>query len=83
VRIEGHSDASSDRASPVGDLDSLALARAQRAARLLGLEGVPYEQMVVVSKGMRVPRGDTWSEAGQARNRRIDIVVRPLETSKR
>jgi len=77
IRIEGFADPRSDRHSPVGDHDVLALARARRVARLFGLEGVQYEAMEIVAKGIRGTRGDTSTEAGQARNRRVEIVIEP------
>ncbi|MFQ5504314.1 MAG: flagellar motor protein MotB [Planctomycetota bacterium] len=74
-RIEGHVDTQSDRNTSLGDMDVLALARARRVARIMGLEGLPLESVVLSSRGSRMPRGDPWTESGQAKNRRIEIVV--------
>lgn len=78
-RIEGFADAQSDKGSAVGDAIALSLARARKVARILGLEGLPLEQIEVVARGTNAPRGDAWTEEGRASNRRVEIVVEPVE----
>ncbi len=75
--IEGYVDAKSDAVAPNFDAMALSLARARRVARILGLEGLQLENIEVVARGGASPRGDAWTEEGQARNRRVELVVEP------
>ncbi|MCB9880461.1 MAG: OmpA family protein [Planctomycetes bacterium] len=78
--IEGYADERSDRHSAYGDdYIALSLARARRTARILGLEGLPLEQIEVVARGIASPRGEGWTDEGQAKNRRIEIVIEPQQ----
>ena len=74
VGIEGHTD------------DSLAGSQAHQvaeaqAAEVLGLltgaDGLPIEQVFMLAHGANHPRVSNASEAGRAKNRRIEIVVYP------
>ena len=82
-RVEGFADPESDADSPVGDALALSLARARRATRILGLEGLPLEQIVVVARGNNAPRGELWTEEGQAQNRRVELVIEALSDAEK
>lgn len=74
-RIEGFTDAESDKESEYPDQVALSLARARKVARIMGLEGLPLEQVEVVARAANAPRGEKWNREGQARNRRVELVV--------
>ena len=57
----------------------LAGARAARVVRLLEASGVPSERLIAVSFGENQPVASNDDEEGRARNRRIEIRLRPLE----
>lgn len=56
----------------------LAAARASRVVSLLEAAGVPGHRLVAVSFGQQNPVAANDSPAGRARNRRIEIRVRPI-----
>ena len=77
--LEGHCDTASDsKSSGSVSMDILALRRAQRVARIFGLEGVQLEQVRCVSFSDRSPREDGTSSDGQAANRRVEVVIQRL-----
>jgi chemotaxis protein MotB len=57
----------------------LAGARAARVARLLEEAGVPGEKLTAVSYGENQPVAPNDDEEGRAKNRRIEIRLRPVE----
>ncbi|GEM_PF-3416762 len=81
--IEGHCDALSDKGSRLGGFDSLALARARRVARILGLEGVQLEMVTIRSEGARHPRTRGIGDEEQSQNRRVEILVLPKSGNKK
>ncbi|MEO7494978.1 MAG: OmpA family protein [Massilia sp.] len=74
VTIGGHTD-------NVGKAAANQLLSEQRAAAvkvwLIGREGVPAAGLVVKGYGKSQPVADNASEAGRARNRRVDVVITP------
>lgn len=76
-RIEGFTDDKSDKDTRFRDDVALSLARARKVARILGLQGLPLEQVEVVARASSAPRGDLFSSEGQARNRRVELVIEP------
>ncbi|MCH7984675.1 MAG: hypothetical protein IIC28_11975 [Chloroflexi bacterium] len=54
--IVGHADTETDLVSNVGDFDILALSRARRIARVMGLQRLPLERVTIVSHADRKPR---------------------------
>jgi outer membrane protein OmpA-like peptidoglycan-associated protein len=71
VRIVGHTD------STGGDAinDPLSVNRAQSAREYLVTRGVSSSRISIDGRGSREPIADNASEAGRARNRRIDIFL--------
>jgi chemotaxis protein MotB len=61
----------------------LAGARAARVVRLFAVAGVDAARMTAVSRGSTHPVADNSSADGRARNRRIEIRLRPLEEEDR
>jgi chemotaxis protein MotB len=57
----------------------LAGARAARVVRLLEEAGVPSEKLTAVSYGENQPVASNDDEEGRAKNRRIEIRLRPIE----
>jgi chemotaxis protein MotB len=56
----------------------LAGARAARVVRLLETEGVPSEQLILLSLGENQPVASNDTAEGRSRNRRIEIILRPV-----
>ncbi len=77
--VEGHCDALSDKGSKLGGFDILALVRARRIARILGLEGVQLEMVTIRSEGARHPRTRGIGDEEQSKNRRVEILVLPKD----
>ncbi len=71
VALIGHTDALGGRAANV----SLSLARAQAVRDLLVARGVPADSLSVSGMGPDQPVASNASEAGRARNRRIEFRV--------
>jgi outer membrane protein OmpA-like peptidoglycan-associated protein len=72
VRVEGHTD---NRGSPVDNLD---LSRARAAAvrrHLIQVNGVAAARLMAQGFGPDRPIADNRSEAGRARNRRIEFII--------
>ena len=56
----------------------LAGARAASVVRLLEQEGVPSEQLLAISFGQNSPVESNVTPEGRAKNRRIEIILRPI-----
>lgn len=71
VRIIGHTDSTgSDELN-----DRLSLQRAQSARDYLAARGVDSRRVVIAGRGEHEPVADNGSEAGRARNRRVEIFL--------
>jgi outer membrane protein OmpA-like peptidoglycan-associated protein len=72
VRVIGHTD------STGGDAvnDPLSLRRAQTVRDYLDTRGVPTARMQIEGRGAREPVADNATEAGRARNRRVEVLLR-------
>ena len=71
VRIIGHTDSQGSDAVN----DPLSLNRAQAAKQYLAARGVDPNRVVVAGRGEHEPVADNSSEAGRARNRRVEIFL--------
>ncbi|AEG92887.1 OmpA family protein [Ramlibacter tataouinensis] len=71
VRIIGHTD--NTGADAVND--PLSVQRAQAARDYLAARGVDPRRIMVAGRGEREPIADNGSEAGRARNRRVEIYL--------
>ncbi len=72
-RITGHADASSLE----NGLGDISYQRAEAVADYLEAKGVARERLTTEGMEARQPVGDDGTRDGQARNRRVEIVVRP------
>jgi len=72
VTIEGHTD------SPGREVvnQTLSVRRADQVVAYLASKGVAYDRLNAVGKGEAQPIADNATEAGRARNRRVDIIIR-------
>ena len=75
VRIVGHTDATGSDAIN----DPLSLSRARTVRDYLADRGVPTTRLEIVGRGAREPIADNGSDAGRARNRRVEILLREPE----
>lgn len=75
VRIVGHTDSTGNDAIN----DPLSLARARTVQGYLEDRGVPASRLEVAGRGSREPVADNGSEAGRAKNRRVEIFLREPE----
>ena len=77
LRIEGHTDDRGKRATNL----ALSLQRADAVRQYLVAKGIAPERMITVGHGPDVPRDTNKTNAGRARNRRIEfhILVEPLK----
>ncbi len=71
VRIIGHTDNTGSDAVN----DPLSLHRADSARDYLAARGVDMRRIIVAGRGEREPIADNSSEAGRARNRRVEIFL--------
>jgi len=71
VRIIGHTDNTGSDAVN----DPLSLQRAQSARNYLAARGVDPNRIVIAGRGEREPVADNSTEAGRARNRRVEIFL--------
>jgi outer membrane protein OmpA-like peptidoglycan-associated protein len=71
VRIIGHTDST----GPDTLNDRLSVERAESARQYLGARGVDPGRVVIAGRGEREPIADNSSEAGRARNRRVEIFL--------
>ena len=71
VRIVGHTDSTGSDAIN----DPLSLARARTVRDYLQDRGVPTGRLEINGRGAREPVADNGSDAGRARNRRVEIFL--------
>jgi outer membrane protein OmpA-like peptidoglycan-associated protein len=71
VRIIGHTDSQGSDAVN----DPLSMQRAQAARQYLAARGVDPNRIAVAGRGEREPVADNSTEAGRARNRRVEIFL--------
>jgi Outer membrane protein and related peptidoglycan-associated (lipo)proteins len=71
VRIIGHTDNTGSDAVN----DPLSLQRAQAARNYLAARGVDPNRVVIAGRGEHEPIADNSTEAGRARNRRVEIFL--------
>ena len=71
IRIEGHTDSSGSSALNL----KLSQQRAEAVKALLVENGIPAGQIEAVGMGEDFPIADNNTEAGKARNRRVEIIV--------
>lgn len=71
VHIVGHTDSTGSDAIN----DPLSLDRAQSARNYLGARGVDTRRILIAGRGEREPIADNGTEAGRARNRRVEIFL--------
>ncbi len=82
VVVQGHTDNVPLRSTKrFADNWELASARASHVVRLLATNGVPPGRLAAVSYGEHAPRDTNDTPEGRARNRRIEITLKPLEGS--
>lgn len=74
VHLVGHTDSSGSDAYN----QKLSQQRAQTVASFLASRGVPSSRMVTWGRGESEPIAPNDTEAGRARNRRVDIVIKPI-----
>ena len=72
VRVIGHTDSTGSDAVN----DPLSRARAESVAHYLEDRGVPANRVEAVGRGEHEPIADNNSEAGRAKNRRVEIFLR-------
>jgi outer membrane protein OmpA-like peptidoglycan-associated protein len=72
VVVVGHT----DRVGKVEDNDRLALKRAQRIKEELVAIGIPADSIQATGRGEREPLVPTADEVAEARNRRVEVLVR-------
>ena len=72
VRIVGHTDSTGSDAIN----DPLSLARARTVRDYLQDGGVPTGRLEITGRGAREPVADNGSDAGRAKNRRVEIFLR-------
>lgn len=71
VRIIGHTDSTGTDAVN----DPLSLQRAESARQYLAARGVDPRRIIVAGRGEREPIADNNSDAGRARNRRVEVFL--------
>lgn len=71
VRIIGHADATGSDALN----DQLSVQRAQATKSYLAMRGVDPNRIMVAGRGEREPIADNSTEAGRAKNRRVEIYL--------
>lgn len=77
VRIVGHTDSTGSDAIN----DPLSLARARTVRDYLEDRGVPSSRLEIAGRGSHEPVADNGSDAGRAKNRRVEIFLREPEGS--
>jgi chemotaxis protein MotB len=81
IAVLGHTDAApigDDLASRYPSNWELAAARASSVVRLLESRGIPSERLLVVSFGPTRPLASNDTPTNRARNRRVDLRLRPV-----
>lgn len=71
VRIIGHTDST----GPDALNDRLSVERAESTRQYLAARGVDPQRIVIAGRGEREPIADNSSEAGRARNRRVEMYL--------
>ena len=79
VEVQGHTDNVPIHSKRYPTNWELAGARASRVVRLLEEQGVAPERLWAVSRGEYAPIAPNDSEAGRAKNRRIEITLKPMD----
>lgn len=79
IRIEGHTDA---RGSAQAN-QALSLRRAQSLREALVARGVERSRIQVYGRGAQVPLAGNDSPAGRAKNRRVEVILQPLDAASR
>lgn len=70
LRVEGHTDATGD----AGHNRKLSLARARSVVHAIAGKQIAAERLSAIGKGPDQPLADNSSEAGKAKNRRVELV---------
>ncbi|MDD3641995.1 MAG: OmpA family protein, partial [Candidatus Krumholzibacteria bacterium] len=79
ISIEGHSDDTPISTAEYPSNFELSVARARSVFQLLRMNGIPAERMDFTGYGDRRPITDNSTEAGRARNRRVEVRAVPPE----
>lgn len=77
VFIEGHTDSIPIASAAFPSNLELSIARARSVYQLLRMNGIPEDRMDYTGRGDRAPVAPNATEAGRARNRRVEIRVVP------
>lgn len=77
VQVIGHTDNTGSSTYNLG----LSQQRAQAVASLLNAYGVNGNRLTTIPRGEEQPVADNLSEAGRAKNRRVEIKIIPSQTS--
>jgi outer membrane protein OmpA-like peptidoglycan-associated protein len=72
IAVKGYTDNTGDR----GDNKDLSKARAEAVADYLSKNGIPKDRIEVRGKGEKDPAATNDTEAGRAKNRRVEIIAR-------
>lgn len=72
VTVEGHTDSLGREVFN----QTLSVRRADQVVAYLASKGVAYDRLTAVGKGETQPIADNATEAGRARNRRVDILIK-------
>jgi len=75
IVVEGHTDSQGNEAAN----QSLSERRAQSVVSFLTSRGVPTEQIRAQGLGQSRPVADNKSAEGRANNRRVEIIIQPIE----
>jgi outer membrane protein OmpA-like peptidoglycan-associated protein len=75
VTVVGHTDSTGSDSYN----QALSLRRADAVVNELANRGVPRERLAAVGRGKAEPRADNSTEAGRQLNRRVEILVQPME----
>lgn len=72
IRVVGHS----DQVGTPKEIQERSEARAKEVQRyIVGKTGIPSRRILTTGEGARRPVADIYSEAGKAKNRRVEIIV--------
>jgi outer membrane protein OmpA-like peptidoglycan-associated protein len=72
IAVKGYTDNTGDK----GDNKDLSKERAQAVADYLAKNGIPQDRIEVRGKGEKDPAATNDTEAGRAKNRRVEIIAR-------
>ena len=73
--VEGHTDSQGTESSNI----DLSQTRAQTVRDYLVSRGVPNDKVTAQGLGQSRPIADNKSREGRAQNRRVEIIVQPIE----